>query len=578
MRQSLLLCSSILAYLALAPSARAATWYVSPTGTGTSAAACSTRATPCTLSSAGNGAAAGDVVVLMDGVYKSSLYINGTGTADAWLTFKADECATPIIEGTGPAPTADDQSSGVGSTKAEYLKLQGIVVRGFNIGFGNGWAGGVDEDTLSNGHWDIEHCVSYSNGRTGFTFFSAEGFSLKHSIAAHNGSSTKHAWSSGVTLFEASGASNRVEGTISFENTDAERNTDGSGFIVDEESDGATFINNIAFGNAGSCFRLTRSTGTKFINNTCYHNSQFGSRATGPTNPGEIYFTNGGVTIQGVTFSNNVIIGTGQAPAGSTPIQNQPTSGWTNNVVATGAVTHFVDAEGTNPNFSPTGTATALVGKGAAGAGVPTDDIGFDPKCLVKRAPVMVGAVAAESWWKYDIDVDYIKSIGGVAKCFNLGARTGTPDIGAYKTGTIATKAPGSCVPPVDPGGVGGSGGGGSGAAGSGSGVAGSAAGGAGNLGGAGNVGGDGASAGSVATGGSVAAGGSASGDAGGTTGTGTGNGPNGAGGSAPPNDGGCGCRLASSRGGWESLVALGLLGVSALGLRRRRGARSVHD
>ncbi|MDF3065190.1 MAG: hypothetical protein K0R38_791 [Polyangiaceae bacterium] len=574
MRQSLLLCSSMLAYLALAPSARAATWYVSPTGTGTSAAACSTRATPCALGSAANSAAAGDTVILMDGVYKSSLYVNGTGTADAWLTFKADECATPIIEGTGPAPTADDQSSGVGSTVAEYVKFQGLVVRGFNIGFGNGWAGGVDEDTLSNGHWDIEHCISYSNGRTGFTFFSAEGFSLKNSISAHNGSSQMHSWSSGVTLFEASGASNRVEGTISFENTDAERNTDGSGFIVDEESNGATFVNNIAFGNAGSCFRLTRSTGTKFINNTCYHNSQFGSRATGPTNPGEIYFTNGGVTIQGVTFMNNVIVGTGQAPAGSTPIQNQPTAGWSNNVVTTGAVTHFVDPEGTNPNFSLAAGATDLIGKGMTGAGAPTDDIGFDPKCLVKRAPVMIGAVAAESWWKFDIDVDYIKSIGGVAKCYSRAARSGTPDIGAYKAGAIATAMPGACVPPVDPGG--GTGGGAAGgAAGSGSGVAGAAAGGAGSVGGAGVAGGPGSVAGS-ATGGGVSGGGAPV-DGGGTVGTGTANAPNGAGGTTLPGDGGCGCRVGSQPRGVESLLALGMLGLSALSLGRRRRARCVH-
>ena len=88
---------------------------------------------------------------------------------------------------------------------AEYVRFKGIVVRGWNIGFGNGWAGGVDEDTESNGHWEIENCISYSNGRTGFTFFSATNFTLKHSISAHNGSSTAHSWSSGVTLFEAEG-------------------------------------------------------------------------------------------------------------------------------------------------------------------------------------------------------------------------------------------------------------------------------------------------------------------------------------------------------------------------------------
>lgn len=585
MRQPLLLCSSAIVIALFAPSALAATWYVSPTGTGTSAASCATRDTPCTLASSASGAVAGDTVVLMDGVYKSPLYITVTGTSAAWITFKADDCATPIIEGAGPGPMVDDQSSGVGSSVANYVRFQGLVVRGWNIGFGNGWAGGTSSEELSNGHWEIENCISYGNGRTGFTFFSAEGFSLKNSISAHNGSSQVHSWSSGVTLFEASGAGNKVEGTISFENTDAERHTDGSGFIVDEESNNATFINNVGFGNAGSCFRLTRSSGTRFINNTCYHNSQFGSQATGPTNPGEIYFTNGGVTQQNVSFMNNVVVGTGQAPAGSTPIQNQPSSGWSNNVVTTGAVTFFTDADGTNPNFVPVAGATSLVGKGAAGAGVPTTDIGFDPKCLVKRKPVLVGAVAVESWWQYDIDIDYIKSIGGVAKCFNGGARTGMPDIGAYKTGAVTTVAAGSCVPPMVGTGGGGAGGagstGGAGGVASGgttNGAAGSSAGGV-AVGGAGGT--SGAFGGTASNGGSASAGdgSSTAGSApSGTGATGASSGSTSPGGSGSPaaNDGGCNCRIAPKQSGFPSLIGLGLLGLATVGLVRRRHARSA--
>jgi MYXO-CTERM domain-containing protein len=582
MKQSFIFCPLVVASALLAPSLRAATWYVSPTGTGTSAAACASRATPCSLSSSASGAAAGDTVVLMDGVYKSSLYVTTTGTSAAWLTYKADECATPILEGAGPGPMADDQSGGVGSSVAEYVRFQGIVVRGWNIGFGNGWAGGVDSDEASNGHWEIENCISYSNGRSGFSFFSAEGFSLKNSISAHNGSSQVHSWSSGVTLFEAAGTANRVETTVSFENTDAERHTDGSGFIVDEESNGATFINNIAFGNAGSCFRLTRSSGTKFINNTCYRNSQFGSTATGPTNPGEIYFTNGGVTQQGVSFMNNVIVGTGQAPAGSTPIQNQPPTGWSNNVVTTAAVTFFTDAAGTNPNFVPTAAATDLIGKGATGTGVPATDIGLDPKCLVKRTPVMVGDVARESWWQYDIDIEYIKSIGGVAKCFNGGARAGTPDIGAYKTGAVTTKAAGSCVAPVDPG-TGGSGSGG--AAGVGGSGAGGASGGpnaAGASATAGATSASGAAAGGTgnAAGGAVSAagvgsssGGAAPGSSGGAAVSGNGTASPAAGGAPALDDGGCGCRLAPQRRGPRSFAALGLLGLGMLVWKRRRAS-----
>jgi MYXO-CTERM domain-containing protein len=572
--------------------------------------------------------------MLMDGVYKTSLFVTNSGTSTSWITFKADDCATPIIEGTGPGPTDDDQSGGVGSTTAEYVRFQGIVARGWNIGFGNGWAGGVDSDEKSNGNWEIENCVSYSNGRTGFTFFSADNFKLKNSISAHNGSSSKHSWSSGVTLFEASGT-NSVEGVISFENTDEERHTDGSGFIVDEESHNATFINNIAFRNSGSCIRMTDSSGTKFINNTCFHNSQFGSQATGPTNPGELYFTNGGVTLQGVLFKNNVIVGTGQSPAGTPVIQNQPmgAAAWSNNHIVTGTVSLFTDPIGMNPNYVPLAGASDLLGKGSAGNGAPATDIGFDPKCLVKRQPMMVGAVARLSHWEFDIDIDYIKSIGGVAKCWNAGTRAATPDIGAYQSGAVTTVAAGACVtPPVNTGGAGGTGAGG----GSGGGAAGdTAAGGVAGLGGSSTAGaagavptagtsgtGGGATAGAGGTGPSAGASGSTSTAGTGTAGTGTagtgtagsgGSGTPGSGGSGTPagmggtsagttggstgsptagksgigggstpppttpgsEDSGCGCRVGPEPGPWQSLAGLGLLGgLGALMMRRRRQSR----
>jgi parallel beta-helix repeat protein len=529
----------------------------------------------------------------MDGIYDTSLYVVNSGTETDWITFKADECATPILEGPGSGPTVDEQSGGVGSAEAEYLRFEGIVVRGWNIGFGNGWAGGVDSEEESNGHWDIEHCISYSNGRTGFTFFSAENFTLKHSISAHNGSSQVHSWSSGVTLFEAHGT-NLVEGNISFENTDAERNTDGSGFIADEASNDATFINNVAFGNGGSCLRLTDSSGTRFINNTCYHNSQLGSRATGPSNPSEIYFTNAGVTVQGVTFMNNVIVGTGQAPAGATPIVNQPGTGWSNNVVETGNVAFFTDAAGTNPNFIPAGGDGTLTGQGSSGNGAPSDDIGFDPKCIVKRTPQMVGDVATESWWQYDVDIEYIQSIGGVAGCFNPATR-GTNDIGAYLAADVSTIEPGSCIPPEpeEPPGVGGAGGaggttsvGGTSAGGA-SGTDGMAMGGTTNLGGA-SVGGaatttsttgvDGSTTTAGTTGpGQSSVGGSTAVDglAGGSSVGGTGAGVDAGAGTpvaATGEEAGCGCRLAGAVEARDSLraVAFFALGLILLGRRRR--------
>ena len=104
MKTVLASCAALVAALVLAPPAGAATLYVSPTGTAETG--CTTRANPCSLASAAAAAVAGDTVVLMDGVYKMQpLWPANSGTASAWITFRADDCATPIIEGRAWAPT-----------------------------------------------------------------------------------------------------------------------------------------------------------------------------------------------------------------------------------------------------------------------------------------------------------------------------------------------------------------------------------------------------------------------------------------------------------------------------------------
>jgi len=599
----------LLATLALAAPAGAATYYVSPTGTCTSA--CTTRETACDLASGAALAMAGDTVVLMDGVYKKGLFIANAGTESAPITFIADQCATPIIEGPGVAPDYDGddaQASGVYSEVGTYLKFDGIVSRGWSTGFGNKWTGNHTQD--SNGHWDIQNCIADGNGRTGFTFYSASNFTLKHSIAAHNGSSSLHSWSSGITLYAA--IQSVVEANVSFENMDAEQHTDGSGFIVDESAHGNTLINNVAFRNGGSCLRLTRSNGTKFINNTCYHDSQ-DSADTGPDNPGEIYFTadSDNSTLTNITFNNNVLVATGTGP-GAQALNTQPSSGWTTNVVKTGTVAYFTKAE---PDFTLASGATDLVGKGTAGNGAPTNDIGFDPKCLSAGAPTLVGMIAKGSWWNFSVNIDYVKSIGGVAKCFNPKTRSGTPDVGAYANGAVTAATPGSCTAPVVgaaaacPGGTAGMGGmdaggasaggasaGGASAGGPSSGgtapmggmtsVAGTtAAGGVPGTGGAAPAGGNGATMTGAGTGGATSMGGAA--PKGGTTGNPGAGAPPATGGTSTTGSGGtagakpedkadssgCGCRVAGDAH-QTSFAALGFAGLALLGLRRRRASR----
>jgi MYXO-CTERM domain-containing protein len=577
MKKTIAVCLPMLGMVAFTSSVEAATLYVSPTGTAITGCDRSAR---CDLASAASTAAAGDTVILMDGVYNTQLVVTNSGTSSAWITFQADECATPIIEGAGVGPMDTNQDTGVGSATASYVRFIGLVSRGWSTGFGNGWTG--TDTTTSNGHFEYQYCIADGNGRTGFTFFSAQGITLQNSIAAHNGSSQVESWSSGITLYEAQGSAGDsvIQGNVSFENMDGQQHTDGSGFIIDEYSNGATFLNNIAFRNGGSCLRLTKSSNCSFINNTCYHDAQ-DTQDNGPTNPSEIYFTNNdSSTTTGVSFMNNVVVATGTGP-GAMAVYNQPTSGWSNNQVATGTVSYFTSADAT-ADFTLAASST-LAGKGAAGAGVPTNDIGFDPKCITNHPPTMVGSIAKGSWWQYSVDVAYIQKIGGVAKCFNPKSRSGTPDIGAYANGAV-TASSGTCIPSVT--GTAGSGGA-TGAAGNSAG--GVSAGGANSAGGV-SAGGTSNSGGATSSGGTVATFGGSSNKASGSSGTSTGSSAggssntgnpmagspnaNGTGGSAGDSKSGCSCGVAGQSTRSSSEVAFGLLGLAMLGLKRRRRAR----
>ncbi len=435
--------SSIISFNSLA---EAASYYVSPDGAGD---VC-TRAEPCALSSGAALAQAGDTVYLMDGVYHEALLPQNSGTPDAWITFQADQCALPIIEGGGENAVLDDngnQPSGVWSSTGTYLRFIGIVSRYWDTGFANGWTGEIGDN--SNGHWEIINCIGEGNGRSGMVMYSATGFTVRESIAAHNGGNPAGSWSSAIQMYSVYGTpeDNVIERNVSFENYDAEKNNDGSGFIVDEQTQGATFINNIGFRNGGSCMRLTRSHNTRMLNFTCFHNGQ-NPLANSPTNPGELYWTDQ-ESRDTTTLANSIAAASG-SDTDPEALRFPPESGLSNNLtVDSGATPFFSDPEGQHPDFRPPSSAAAQVENQGTTNGAPDVDIGFDPKCIVKGNP---NAPYQQTWWIYSIDYDYIRSIGGVANCFHPKQRSGGPDLGAYELSgePHAFSEPGSCVPDED--------------------------------------------------------------------------------------------------------------------------------
>ena len=385
------------------------TYYASPSGTGTD---CSFDS-PCSLDTAAAKPKAGDIVCLRGGTYTSALSVPTTvsGTGTSFVTFAAYPGELPIINGGVKVP----------GTSSTHIRFNGIATQGGESGFANPL-----NPSAANGPLEFINCIADMNTMNGVGFHGTGGLLVSQCIVAHTGSSTTNSWSSGVDLWSSKGTSKDtiIERTVAFENVDMQKHTDGSGFIVDTNSTGATFVNNIGFRNGGSCFRVTSSTDTHMINNTCYANG-LDPQATAPTNPGEFYASSNDSTS---VINNNIAVATGKG-GDSQAINNFNGSKNNNNVTNNNGTTNFwVDAAGTHPDFHLTSSATSIIGKGTTSE-APSEDIGFDPKCITKKAPTGSGV---QSWWLYSIDYDYIKSIGGTAQCFHPKARSGTPDIGAY--------------------------------------------------------------------------------------------------------------------------------------------------
>jgi MYXO-CTERM domain-containing protein len=461
--------------------ARAAEYHVSFAGNdaGTGSATSSFR----TIHKAAATAVAGDTVYIHAGTYTESVSLTTSGTPNAWITFSAFPGDLPILDGGGSGGT------GFGGATAEYIRVVGLVSRNWgSSGFGNGW---VNDTGTSNGNWQFVNCIAEGNAINGITFYNATGLLIDQSIIAHNGNGST-SWSSGVNLFHVPGdhTTNLITRNVSFENIDISmHHSDGSGFILDQNSSGALFENNIGFRNGGSCIRIN-CPGAYLINNTCWHDGLEPQDALGlPSKPGELYFTSG---LQGAVVVDNLLAASGYG--NDQPASNQTLPGSNLAVNAGGATPFFSNPTGID--FRPTAGNSQIVDRGDAGNFPPTD-IGFDPKCIKLQA----GAVA---WWQYAPDYTYIASVGGVAGCFHPAKRPQgmAPDIGAYEAG--------GAPQPGTSGGTGGEsvGGGAGGATGGGAGAAGGATAGAGARGASGNNASGGSPAIDPSTGGGPGAGG----------------------------------------------------------------------
>ena len=554
MKARLASCSLLAAVLAAAP-AGAATFYVATNGN---------DAYPGSLDlpfrTVGKGVsalhAAGDTLYIRAGTYASAIYPAVSGTAAAWITISAYPGELPILDGAG----ASVGGSGVEPTSVavQYVRVVGLASRNWSSsGFSNGF-------NFPSSHIEFRNCIADGNGINGIAFYKATGVLIQNSIIAHNGNQLP-SFSSGVNLFTAGGTfqDNVVRGNVSFENVDISSNhSDGSGFILDQNSTGALFDGNIAFGNGGSCIRLTNSSGAHIVNNTCYHDG------VDPANAfvvHEIFFSDNTARTN-VLASNNLTA----AIAGRMGFSQTTGTGSTfrNNLQVNnnGATPFFMNPAGVD--FRPVAGSTTVIDQGNSGDAGP-NDIGFDPRCIRQQS----GQAVAR--WQYAVDYTYVASVGGVAGCFRPGPRIdgAAPDLGAYEAGNpIGTGAGGAAGGTGGAGGMGGGGGTGGGPGGS--------------TGGAGGRGGTGGTSGG-AGGASGGAGGASSGAGGNGAATGQGGASAGSGGTATGDTGGASAGETGAAGGCGCATTapvhrdkLGLLGAIVLGLGlllgiRSRGSRS---
>jgi Right handed beta helix region len=540
---------------------------------------------------------AGDTVHIHGGVYNESVSpANGGSSSSAWVTFEAVAGELPILDG----GASGGLGTGFSTQGMSFVRVIGIASRRWqSTGLDNGF-------NTSGNNVQFINCIADENGINGIAFYHGTGVLIQNSIIAHNGNRMP-SWSSGVNVFQVTGTfqDNQIIGNVSFENIDittthsnpAGGPTDGSGFILDQNSTGALFENNIGFRNGGSCIRLTNSPAAHLINNTCYHDAA-DSTDLSPSNPAEIFFSQPSTTVNVVVANNLLAAATNNSAinatsgTGSTFVKNLS--------VATG----FVSAAAAD--FHLTSTATGVVDQGDV-ANAPSSDIGFDPKCLTQTAQVPVltaNGFQAIPWASFYVDYNYIATVaGGVAGCFHAAVRPqgNGPDVGAYEFGGVlvggsssgggAGSSSGGTTSSSSGssggGSSGGSGGGSSGGArdggvadssgGSGGGSNGSSSGGvnggssggssgvsSGSTGGAG--GGSGSGSATTSSGGAGSSGGSSGGATSSDSGTGAVNGFD------APSAKGCACSTVKS---WPDPSALLLVGLSiAAAGARRRGRR----
>ena len=422
-------------YLGRIPLAEAATYYVGPNATENAPG--TTRDAPATPTGVLAKVAAGDVVVFLDGVYTQPLALTRSGAAGAPITLRADDGVVPVLRG----PSSGDADGVSANADVSHYVIEGLWFESWGTGgVGLDWNDSVSDIT-------VRYCVADSNLRNGFSPYYAANVTLEYNIASRNGWGPD-SWSSNINVFAVRGSNNVVRGNVAFHGVDtSEGQSDGNGFIVDLTIDqGAVLLeNNVAFMNGGACIAVTDSGNTQLVGNTCYSNSRRAADYMDEFNLGntcreglvaEVPLNARPYTFSNLVLRNNVAIPTAAGKDGVNTYSTSPCGGGTT-YTSEGNYIQRVDAASLfeNPaagDLRPR-AGSPLIDKVTPGA--TSKDIGFDPKCIKVETDQ---SKKKYDYWTFAPDLAYIRSIGGIRRCFNpLSRPLGTShEIGAYELGS----------------------------------------------------------------------------------------------------------------------------------------------
>ena len=342
----------------------------------------------------------GDTVHLADGTYNESVYLNRSGTADAYITFvSTNRWGAKLVSNTG--------SNGF-TIDGNFIEIDGVDLTN---------PGGHGINGEGNHHIRVRNCHLHHCGNSGFSGGFSDFYLIEDNVCNNNANLS---WYSGISIYEAKSIGDSSAGphiiirnNICYSNLTApaaKLHTDGNGIICDDwnytQNPGTPYPfyglveNNICYNNGGAGIKSSWCDNIVFRNNIVFKNN------TDTFNPGtyrgDLYCQDSRNTIwvnniawgDPALNANNTAMMDKGAPSGKSNVANI----WQNNLFfngTNGAVSQAIgdgsspvltgNINGVNPLFDKPGLTDAAdfhlqsgspaINAGSSTYGIPAADI-----------------------------------------------------------------------------------------------------------------------------------------------------------------------------------------------------------